>query len=83
MVNIDVFTLCPSSPGIVSSEQMAAIAEQIKTEFVLLSLKPTPYVLGQNALARMQRVMRETASVLVYADRYQEITVDGKKEIGK
>ena len=83
MVNIDVFTLCPSSPGIVSSEQMAAIAEQIKTEFVLLSLKPTPYVLGQNALARMQRVMRETASVLVYADRYQEVTIDGKKEIRK
>ena len=83
MVNIDVFTLCPGTPGIASSEQLIAIAGQIKTEFVLLSLKPTPYTLGQNALARMQRVMRETASVLVYADRYQEVCIDGKKEVRK
>ena len=81
MVNIDVFTLCPSSPGVTSSEFLAEIASQVKTEFVLLSLKPTPFSLGQNALARMQRVIRETSAVLIYSDRYQEVQVDGKKEL--
>ena len=61
-------------------QQMATlrrIAEEATADYVLISQKTTPAVLGQQALDRMLRVAVETAAVMLYADHYDEKTAEG------
>ena len=61
-------------------QQMATlrqIAEEATAEFVLISQKTTPVVLGQRALERLLRTAIETNAALVYADHYDG-TAEGK-----
>ena len=54
-------------------QQMATlrkIADEATAEFILLSQKTTPAVLGQGALERLVRAATDTAAVMVYADHY-------------
>ena len=68
-------------------QQMATlrrIAEEATADYVLISQKTTPAVLGQQALDRMLRVAVETAAVMLYADHYDEKTAeDGTRVVEK
>ena len=68
-------------------QQMATlrrIAEEATADYVLISQKTTPAVLGQQALDRMLRAAVETAAVMLYADHYDEKTAeDGTKVLEK
>ena len=68
-------------------QQMATlrrIAEEATADYVLISQKTTPAVLGQQALDRMLRVALETAAVMLYADHYDEKTAeDGTRVVEK
>ena len=46
------------------------IADEATAEYVLLSQKTTPAVMGQHALERLVRTATDTAAVMVYADHY-------------
>ena len=56
--------------NIMSTRSMEAVARQSDADYVLLSLKTTPIVLGMYALERLLRTATETDAVMVYADRY-------------
>ena len=68
-------------------QQMATlrrIAEEATADYVLISQKTTPAVLGQQALDRMLRAAVETAAVMLYADHYDEKTAeDGTRVVEK
>ena len=53
-----------------SSDLVMRLAENAVADYVLLSLKPVPLLLGQGALERMMRVASDTEAAMVYADRY-------------
>lgn len=56
--------------NIMSTHSMEAVARQSDADYVLLSLKTTPIVLGMYALERLLRTATETDAVMVYSDRY-------------
>lgn len=51
-----------------SAATMLQVAASTDAEYALLSLKPTPFRLGQNALERLVRVADDTGAVMVYSD---------------
>ena len=53
-----------------SSSFVMTLAENAKADYVLLSLKPTPLVIGATAVERMALVAADTEAAMVYADRY-------------
>ena len=60
------------------------IAEVATAEFVLISQKTTPVVLGQRALERMLRTAVETNAVMIYADHFdQKVAEDGSRVVEK
>ena len=63
---------------LLSSETICNIAETANSDYVLLLTKPTNLVIGEGALERMVRVASDTNAMMVYADHYEQKTVDGK-----
>ena len=59
-----------------SSNDVMAIAEQARADYVLLFTKPTPVSLGQGALERLLRVATDSDAAMAYADRWV------KKQVG-
>ena len=53
-----------------SGQTIADIERCTDAEYVLLSTKGTPFILGQNAPERFLRVASDTDAALVYSDRY-------------
>lgn len=62
---------------IASTESLQKIAEQTINDYVLLVLRPTRIVMGQNALQRLFYTAQVTGAAMVYADHYVE--VDGER----
>lgn len=69
-------TLLENEP-IAAMATLRKIANEIKAEYALLSLKALPVTLGQHALERMLRVATDTDAAMVYADHYT--VTDGKR----
>ena len=63
---------------VVSMATLRNIADKASTNYILLSQKATPVTLGQHALDRLLRVVKETDAVMVYADHYT--MTDGKRQ---
>ena len=59
-----------------STQTIIEIERNTEAEYVLLSIKDTPFILGQNAPERFLRVAADTDAALVYSDRYS--VVEGK-----
>lgn len=53
-----------------SVQTISEIERYTESEYVLLSTKATPFILGQNAPERFLRVASDTDAALVYSDRY-------------
>ena len=53
-----------------SGQTIADIERCTDAEYVLLSTKGTPFILGQNAPERFLRVASDTDAALVYSHRY-------------
>lgn len=58
-----------------STRAMLSIADNATSAYVLLSLKATPFRLGQNAVERLVAVAEATGAGMVYADH--DDTIDG------
>lgn len=56
--------------SLTSSDLIMRIAEHAISDYVLLSLKSVPLVLGSSALERMMQVAADSQAALVYSDRY-------------
>jgi len=56
--------------GVTSSETIRKIEACAGAEYILLSTKTTPFVLGMYALERFLRVAADSDAALVYSDRY-------------
>ena len=56
--------------NLVSSDFVSKLAENAVAEYVLLSLKTTPLVIGASAVERLMLVANDTRAALVYSDRY-------------
>ena len=56
--------------SLVSSDFVMKVAENALSDYVLLSMKPTPLTIGASAIERMQQAAQDTETALVYADRY-------------
>ena len=63
---------------LLSTNSMLNIAQTATTEYTLLSLKPTPLNIGQNALIRLLRTASDTDAAMVYSDFY--VTKNGKTQ---
>ena len=61
-----------------SSATMCQIAAIAEAEFVLLSTKPTPLIVGEGILERLMRVASDVGASMVYADHYETKVIDGK-----
>ena len=60
-----------------SSETMREMAQLASAEYILLSLKATPFTLGFHAVDRWLRVAVDADAACVYSDRY--VCEDGKR----
>lgn len=63
-----------------SSVALRQIAEIASADFILLSLKSTPLVVGDGLLERLLRVTVDSGASMSYADHYERKTVDGKTQ---
>ena len=63
--------------GMTSSNDIMAMAEQARADYVLLFTKPTKVTMGQGALERLLRVAVDSDAALVYADHWERKEVDG------
>ncbi len=66
-----------------SSQTMRKISEQAIADYVLLQTKPVALTIGEGALERLTQVARSANASMVYADHYEEKTVDGKTSTEK
>ena len=66
-----------------SSAVLRRIAETATADYILLSLKSTPLIVGEGALERMLRVATDAGASLLYADHYERKTIEGKDIIEK
>ncbi len=62
--------LLPTS-SLTSSEFIEQIASHADADYVLLSLKPMPLLMGASAIERMMLVADDSQAAMVYSDRYQ------------
>ena len=62
-------TIVPAD-NLTSTKTLLDIEAHTDTEYVLLSLKPTPIRLGMHALERLLRVATDSGAGMVYADSY-------------
>ncbi len=60
--------------SLASSDFIMAMAKHATTDYVLLSLKSTPLLIGASAVERMMQVAEDTHAAMVYSDRY---TIEG------
>ena len=60
-----------------SSQTLRRMAECAVGEYVLLITKPTRLTVGEGALERLVRVASDAGAAMVYADHYEQKTVDG------
>ena len=66
-----------------SSATLLDIANQAKTEFVVIITKATSLVLGEGALDRLARVASDSGAAMVYADRFERKEEGGKWKVEK
>ncbi len=66
-----------------SSATLLDIANQAKTEFVVIITKATSLVLGEGALDRLARVASDSGAAMVYADRFEKKEEGGKWKVEK
>ena len=66
-----------------SSAALLDIANQAKTEFVVIITKATSLVLGEGALDRLARVASDSGAAMVYADRFEKKEEEGKWKVEK
>ena len=66
-----------------SSATLLDIANQAKTEFVVIITKATSLVLGEGALDRLARVASDSGAAMVYADRFEKKEEEGKWKVEK
>ncbi|MGM9704445.1 MAG: DUF4922 domain-containing protein [Prevotella sp.] len=64
--------------NVTSADTLRKIDNAACAEYILLSTKTTPFVLGQYALERFLRVAADSDAALIYSDRYS--TTGGKVE---
>ena len=58
--------------NLTSSQTIIRIAENAAADYVLLSTKTLPLIIGPSALERMLRVASDSNAAMVYADRLEE-----------
>ena len=56
--------------SLASSDFVMQVAELALSDYVLLSMKPTPLTIGASAVERMMLAAQDMEAALVYADRY-------------
>lgn len=69
--------------SLTSSATMCRLAEYAKGDYVLLITKSTPLTLGAGALERMVRVASDASAPMVYADHFDQKTIDGQVKVEK
>ena len=67
--------------ALTSSATMIQIAEKADADYVLLCTKATSLTIGEGALKRMVQVASDSKASLLYADHYEQKTIDGKTTV--
>jgi len=65
----------------VATDTLVEISQQAKADYILLSLKPTPFQMGRHALERFLRVATDTDAALVYSDYRERVNGEDGKEV--
>ena len=63
--------------NLASTHTMRLVAERAEADYVLLMTKATRLTVGEGALERMVHVASDTGAALVFADHYEQKTIDG------
>ncbi len=69
--------------GFISSEALRKVADQASADYVLIQTKPVAVTIGEGALERMTQAASTAGAPLVYADHFEQKTVETQDDDGR